>query len=139
MCKRSDKDEKTTQRIKRVAHERELKNLSARDERQKKNHCQKKEIELQKILRKIHQSDDHILTINTLSENAKSSIKKDFKDIEFDSEKQHKNNFALNQQFRKQNEHIFKTILLEHRTDESQRHARFSLSRNRREIDSTNF
>ncbi len=103
----------------------------------KKNHCQKKEIELQKILRETYQSNDHILTISTLSENAKSSIKKNFKDIESDSKKQHKSNSALNQQFRKQSEHAFKKNFLEHRTNESQRHAKFSLSKNRREIVST--
>ncbi len=87
MCRRNDEDEKTTQKIKRVAHERELKSLSVRDERQKKDHCQEKKTELHKILRETHQSDDHILTINTLSENAKSSIKKDLKDIKSDSER----------------------------------------------------
>ncbi len=79
------------------------------------------------------------MTINTLSENAKLSIKKDFKNIESDSEKQYRDNSALNQQFWDQSEHAFKTIFFEHQINKSQRHVRFSLSRNYREIVSINF
>ncbi len=60
--------------MKRFTHETQLKSVFACDECQKKSHCQKKKVKIQKYLWKIHESDDISLTFCTLSEKQKSSI-----------------------------------------------------------------
>jgi hypothetical protein len=54
----------------------------------KKNHRQEKEIEIQKNLWKVYNSDDFILTSRSLSENTDTQIEENFQSFELNSEEQ---------------------------------------------------
>ncbi len=67
-----DDDETLSLRINNDSHQKQLKNLFARDECQEKSYCQKKEIEIQKIFSDFHRSNDVSLTFSTMNETKKS-------------------------------------------------------------------
>jgi hypothetical protein len=97
-----------------------LKDISEIHRRQKENHRQKKEIKIQKNLRKVYNSDNVILTSRSLSEIAESQIEEDFQNFELDSEEQFRKNNTSCQKLREQSDHAHEAIFFRNSRSRSQ-------------------